>query len=341
MSIRNIKLENFTVFEKIDIDFAGGINVIIGKNGTGKTHLMKVICASKGKDMKMSDYFKGDTLRKTPKLDNIFKNMGLLENNDQLTLENAEQIKTLLEKKIKEKTINEVLTFEEKIEIQKIDIDGELVKFFFIPTNNIMAHSKGFLSLYNKYKLPFDRTYYDIINSTLLPELREIPQIGKNIIPMIEKIIEGKVIVKDETFIIEKFDGNEIEFSMESEGLKKFGALWQLIMTGNITENSVLFWDEPEANINPSLVPDVIEILLELSRNGVQIFIATHDYNFAKYIEVLMNESDDVAFHALYKTESEGVKCETETKFTLLFNNALREDNINLYDAEMKKEFGE
>ena len=48
--------------------------------------------------------------------------------------------------------------------------------------------------------------------------------------------------------------------------------LWLLIQNGTLTEGSVLFWDEPETNLNPKLFGPVVEILLELQRQGVQIF---------------------------------------------------------------------
>lgn len=35
MAIKKIQLENFTVFEKLDIEFEKGINVFIGENGMG------------------------------------------------------------------------------------------------------------------------------------------------------------------------------------------------------------------------------------------------------------------------------------------------------------------
>lgn len=43
MSIKKIELNNFTVFEDLELDICEGINVFIGENGTGKTHLMKLI----------------------------------------------------------------------------------------------------------------------------------------------------------------------------------------------------------------------------------------------------------------------------------------------------------
>lgn len=40
MALKKIYLENFTVFDKMEIEFCEGINVFIGENGTGKTHIM-------------------------------------------------------------------------------------------------------------------------------------------------------------------------------------------------------------------------------------------------------------------------------------------------------------
>ncbi|ELV04739.1 AAA family ATPase, partial [Brachyspira hampsonii] len=42
-NIENIKISNFTVFKNAEINFSKGLNIFIGKNGTGKTHLLKLI----------------------------------------------------------------------------------------------------------------------------------------------------------------------------------------------------------------------------------------------------------------------------------------------------------
>ena len=47
MAITRVKLENFTVFESLDLEPSPGINVLVGANGTGKTHLMKVCYATR------------------------------------------------------------------------------------------------------------------------------------------------------------------------------------------------------------------------------------------------------------------------------------------------------
>ena len=46
MKIRHLGLENVTVFDKIEIAFDEGINIFIGENGTGKTHILKILYAA-------------------------------------------------------------------------------------------------------------------------------------------------------------------------------------------------------------------------------------------------------------------------------------------------------
>ena len=45
----------------------------------------------------------------------------------------------------------------------------------------------------------------------------------------------------------------------------------------------------------------LLQLLLALQKNGMQIFIATHIYNFAKYLEIRRTDKEQVMFHNLYK----------------------------------------
>ena len=46
MTITRVKLERFTAFESLDFKPSHGVNVLVGANCTGKTHLMKVAYAA-------------------------------------------------------------------------------------------------------------------------------------------------------------------------------------------------------------------------------------------------------------------------------------------------------
>src|SRR5699024_9889013 len=127
-----------------------------------------------------------------------------------------------------------------------------------------------------KYKMPFDGTQVDIIVNASLPEARQLPVYMEQILEKISNAIDGQVILENDIFYVVKRDGRKIDFSLEAEGLRKLGLLWKLIRNGLLENGTILLWDEPEANLNPELFPLVVEILLELQRNGVQIFLATH-----------------------------------------------------------------
>ena len=50
-------MKNFTVFDQLELDFSSGINVFVGVNGKGKTHIMKVLySACQAVDKKVSFY---------------------------------------------------------------------------------------------------------------------------------------------------------------------------------------------------------------------------------------------------------------------------------------------
>lgn len=315
MSINKISIKNFTVFESFELDFSPCMNVIVGENGTGKTHLMKLVdmfakSTEENIDINSSAHYYFQCSN-TELLKN--KNIGVASIN--INYDDCDVSCTIYNKTSKDMCVR----------------TSSNINSIFIPAKDMLTHSKGFCSLYDARYIPFDVTYKNIVSRALLPNLKQTPDIGIKILPTIEKIIGGKVIVKDEVFYIEDVDGNHVRFSLVAEGEKKFALLWQLIANGSITKDSILLWDEPEANINPKLLNDIAEMLLELSRNGVQVIVSTHNYMFAKYVEVLMEDSDQVAFHSLFKTEN-GVQTKSSTGFTDLENNSIIASLDNLVE---------
>lgn len=112
-------------------------------------------------------------------------------------------------------------------------------------------------------------------------------------------------------------------------------------MNEGIAENTLLLWDEPEANLNPEFLPVLVECLLELSRHGVQIYISTHNYLLAKYFDVRKKKDDDVKYHLLYMTDINTVHCETKECFTDLQHNAIMDAFDKLMDEVYDLQVGE
>lgn len=273
------------------LDFCDGINVLMGENGVGKTTILKMIYGAAqwsfektnpGKAKKLVQFF-------SPHL----KDMDFMKN--------APRNKDYCYFKVGDGTHYFEESLSHKGTFNPDQWLGLNIPSIFIPTTEMLSHSKGFLAMNEKYSMPFDGTQVDIIVNASLPETKEVPKAMSGILDKISNAIDGKVEVQDDIFYVIKNDGRKVEFSLEAEGLRKLGLLWKLIRNGLLEKGSVLLWDEPETNLNPELYSLVVDILLELEKNGVQIFIATHSYNFAKYLEIRRTEQDQVRFINLYK----------------------------------------
>jgi AAA15 family ATPase/GTPase len=134
------------------------------------------------------------------------------------------------------------------------------------------------------------------------------------------------------------------EYSANSvaEGFRKAGMLSRLLETGAIQPgvSGPLFWDEPETNMNPKLMKLFVEILLELSANGQQIILATHDYVLLKWLDLLTDKGKEhhVRFHALYPDAvSKEIKVDSADAFQELTENAIAATFSDLYDHEIDR----
>ena len=160
----------------------------------------------------------------------------------------------------------------------------------------MLANAPGFLSLYAAREVHFEEVYRDILHRAYLPPLRgPLPAPQKRLLKNLQEVIGGEVVVEGEEFFLHVEQG-KIEFTLLAEGFRKLGLLWLLIRNGSLPDGSVLFWDEPETNLNPKMFQTVINVLLELQRSGVQVFFATHDYVILKELDLQMTEEDAVAF---------------------------------------------
>lgn len=203
----------------------------------------------------------------------------------------------------------------------------------FIPAKEILSNAWNLEAAVDKNNVDFDDTYVDIITSAKIDiSAGKDNSERKKYLNILQKITTGTVLVEKDRFYLK--NKGKIEFSLVAEGIRKIALLWQLIKNGTLEKGSILFWDEPEANINPCHIPVLVEMLLELQRSGVQIFVSTHDYVFSKYFEVKRTENDIVTFYSFYNTDA-GVKVETNAYFKDLKENAI----VKTYDQLLEDVF--
>jgi predicted ATP-dependent endonuclease of OLD family len=334
MPITKIEAENFTVFKKISIPFCNGLNVFVGENGVGKTHIMKLAYAACQASKHDVSFSQKTVMIFRPEQSSI----GRLVNR-------KKDGKNTAKVTVSSDTSKIWMTFSTKTKKWDADVTAKLLwekqmsnlTSVFIPAKEILSNAWNLEAAVKMGNVEFDDTYLDIIAAAKIDISRgNDTTIRKKYLDILQKISSGKVTVQDDRFYLKPGSQAKLEFNLVAEGLRKIALLWQLIKNGTLEKGSVLFWDEPEANINPIYIPVLAELLIMLEHEGVQIFVSTHDYFLAKYIDVKRQKESNIQYISLYfDNEDKQVKCEIEKEFGLLEHNAIMETFRKLYKEEV------
>ena len=331
-----IKLSNFTAFGMLEQEFSPGVNVLIGANGTGKTHLLKILYAAcaitSGEDAE-----RGFGL----KLRNVFNpyegRVGRLSRRQSTSV----KTRIAITKKGGSKLTAEFSNHTNKAE--DIRVTGETawqkerLESAYIPVKEMLAHAPGFLATAAKREIAFEEVYVDIIKRAFLPKLKGPTDKDRaRLLTALKKAIEGEVIVKGEYFFLKSKQG-DLEFTLLAEGMRKLALVWLLIQNGTLLSGSVLFWDEPEANLNPTLMGEVVEVVLELQRLGVQVFLTTHNYVLLKEFDLRRKKSDAVRYISLFRDESLSVVGRSSNTYSGVDPNAIAATFADLYQRDVAR----
>lgn len=320
--LTRIKIENFTAFDGLEVKLSKGINVLIGANGTGKTHLMKLLygamqqadtSATKTLDQTLQGLFLPDSLGRLVK-----RSLGRRKGSFVVYRKEDDNVELSLRYELSTLGKSEIVNSRKWGRNQQYNV-------VYIPVKDMLANSPGFNSLYEKRELYFESIYADIITMALLPPTKGPGSREKAVLlKMIQDVIDGKIEKKNEKFYLKNAQG-KLEFTLLAEGYRKLGLLYSLIQNESIAPGSILFWDEPEANLNPRLARQVVSILIELQRMGTQIFLATHDYVMLKELELGRDATQDqVAYHALH-SENGRIYCQTSVNLNEINHNTIND----------------
>ena len=340
--ITKVKFENFTTFDQLEVKCSPNINIFIGKNGTGKTHILKTIYAACDIIKSKKNFAQKITHVFLPSKGYTGRLVKRFKTSSYGSVEVFRRIKDKEEIKIRLSISNHMKSHE------KATLSGSTKRWLeyplesvYIPVKEMLSNAPGFRSLYSSRQIYFDETYADIIDRALLPLLKgPTDKDRRKIIKILQNEIEGKITIDNEEFFLRNKQG-KMEFSLLAEGFRKLGLLWVLIQNGTLLNGSVLFWDEPEANLNPQLLKTIVKILLELQKMGVQIFIATHDYVLLKEFDLQAIEADRLLFHSLYKNDqTTEIEIKTTNNYLKIHPNSIDDAFADLIDGEISRSMG-
>ena len=347
MKICRLELRDFMLFQDLDISWSKNINVICGSNSVGKTVLLKAMYSflAAYRSTSPTETKEKTESRFVDKLVNVFRTddllVGRLARRKQGTTR-AEYCLTLdNDKKISAKFSNKS---ENHIELTtpKVDAEPDLLNTaIYFPPKEIISSTENFRSLYEDMQIAFEETYNDLAKLLARP-LKKGPNTEEQnkILSSLGRIMEGTIIQRNSKFYLSVSGKGEFEMGLVSEGYRKLATIVYLIRNGALNSNSVLFWDEPETNMNPKMIRRLVEAIVELAKLGVQLFITTHDYFLIQYLNMYMAypeinpDNIDVRFISLYADEEKQIKYETSSDIRDLAHNSIMEEFDAIYDRE-------
>lgn len=307
MILKELQLKNFTVFKNYAFRFSPGMNIITGESGTGKTHLLKVLysaCMSAHEKvsypqklvraMSAGSYEIPRLLYWTPKDSDSIIRVAAGPTDPGPDHHLAAHIR-----RVSRQWYADVFGEEE----WKQSLTG--TNSVYIPTGSVLSHAYNLSAACSSGSVRFDDTYLDVLSAAKADVSDGKSSASKEaLLKALQNLIGGTVVydTKRDGFFLQQGKSKQ-EISLIAEGAQKLGLLYRLIENGALEEGSILFWDEPEANISPNWIPTLVETLLLLQRSGVQIILTTHSYLLATNIEVQKTDQDKVLFHSLYRPE--------------------------------------
>ncbi|WP_071891405.1 AAA family ATPase [Hymenobacter sp. PAMC 26628] len=352
--LKRLHLRNFTVFADADFEFGPGLNVIVGANGTGKSHVLKAAYAM--------IYGALDWIREN-KIDKITGQ--LVAQSDSNTVAHPDtgnkfkkifqtvdfKLGELIRRSI---NVSEIMTgvgieikYPHGLVITSVGFtsDGstaiinlldkiyENINFLYpilIPAKEVLTLG-WLLALYDRREIPIDEVYPDLLKLLMGPPLRRPEPV--HIVERLQKLIGGKVDEEGGRFYLFTTELPKMEMNMVAEGMRKFATLYKLLANGTLTPETTLFWDEPEANLNPALLKEMAAVLAELARAGFQIILATHSLFLMKELHILSQKQPlPVRYFGLYTGENGGTQVETTDNFMQL-------QHVAALDAELAQTF--
>lgn len=130
-----------------------------------------------------------------------------------------------------------------------------------------------------------------------------------------------------------------VKFTMSSPGCIKIGMLKKFMDNGVLDNIDMLFLDAPDADLDPGMIPAVVDLLLKLDDAGVQIFLATNNCLFVRYLQACSSHRHNVRYHSLYPKKFVSSRiCSSGICFSRVEETPLKRDFFHLIYTISKSE---
>ena len=349
--IRKLEFEGVTVFPQREIfRFVDGINIIVGGNDSGKSHLMKLCYAiAKWSASASQRHDLPEAWAEERRLRQCVLRAFGAHDLSGLTARNRGKAKarikaSLYGEKVPVGTAELAFQFNDGQEEAGLHISTLPDRY--LSENAVFIVPREVLSIYPCY-MQVGKRYPELLDGPsweMCCALEEEPTAPlerdsplREVLRHIESLLHGRLRRINGRFYLQRPGQDPMELNLVAEGFKRLGTLGLLISNGTVKKGTTLFWDEPEMNINAGYLPMLVRIMMALCRAGVQVILSTHSLFMLRELVIQLGDEDNKdaiarRFIGLQPSKSEhgGVRSSS--------GRALEElDHIESLDAEMEQ----
>lgn len=333
--IKQTRISNFGPIEKLDWKNLGPINLVIGRNGSGKTFILKALYAAlrtletyqRGNDRRTASDILADKLYWTFQADSIGE---LVRKGSEGGLSFGMNLDGRdFRFNFGEKTTKQISSLENHFPTPRQS------NSIFLPAKEVLSLYKIILTSRDRdQSFGFDDTYVDLARALL-----QAPQRGKNYAEFaqsrqrLEELLNGKVDFEESTksWTFKNARNQKFPIHITAEGIKKIAILDRLLCNRYLDTNSVIFIDEPESALHPLAISKLLDIVALLAERGIQFFIASHSYFVIKKLYLIAQEKS----HSIQVAAWEEAGWKTADLKNGIPDNSIIGEAIDLYQREL------
>ncbi len=300
--ISSLFLENFTVFARFDEKFSPGINVIAGENSTGKSHLIKLCYAATKAiypdslpgvpECSVSEHDFPDLI--ADKLRSVFRcaTLGALvrggETKAVVTISYATG-----------RTLSFSFTHSsKKVRINQSPgvVEGAQRSPICIPILDVFGMYPDLQPIYRAYPMSMDASAADLAETSVQradpKQLASDPFAAEGVDKVLAQLAQTMGAINFKRGEIPQIGGRPI--TLAADGYRKLATIWHLLSNGLLHPGCSLFWDEPDAHLNPKLQQLLADAVTAVAGLGVQIVMASHSLFFMRQLHLSTARRDEI-----------------------------------------------
>lgn len=333
--LNSFELKNFGPIRQLQCENLGPINLVIGRNGTGKTILLKALYSAmrtleayeRGNEPRSAAEILADKLYWTFETEKIGDLVSKGANNPLLLRLCFDDRKFLYE--FGKDTTKSI----QRLENHTLPRDSNSI---YLPTKEVLSIYQNILQAREINKtFGFDDTYLDLARA-----LRQPPVKGNNFQGFVKSrkhlknILDGRVEYDKDSGRWQFKKGNQ-KFSIgtTAEGIKKIAILDTLLDNRYLDPQSIVFIDEPESALHPIAITKLLDIIVMLAESGIQFFMASHSYFVVKKLYLIAQKKKDLSVVIISANDSQW---SSENLSDGLPDNPIINESIRLYKEEVR-----